>query len=276
EPDWCFHEECLVGLFESSIVNSKLRSGVTGVTSAASLSWDDFNYYSAERKMQQIDYEQHKHIANLFYAKYGRRDSQGQCGYGQNSNTRVIGGTAVIGMQDTVNVNDATQYAWYETVGSDGTITYTQLNNINCLGYEDIYGSKYEMMDNVSVPNDTGNTYKWLITMPDGSQRKVKAGSTSQYISAVAHGKYMDVVPVGTTAGSATTHYCDYYYASASTGRVVYRSNYSTYANGGVSYADASYDSSSTSTSIGSRLAFRGIVVKAASVSAYKALTEIA
>lgn len=39
--------------------------------------------------------------------------------------------------------------------------------------------------------------------------------------------------------------------------RVVYRGYYSAYPNGGVSMSDAFYDSSSTHTSIGSRLAFK-------------------
>lgn len=39
--------------------------------------------------------------------------------------------------------------------------------------------------------------------------------------------------------------------------RVVYRSYYNAYANGGVAYAYTSYDSSNTYTSIGSRLAFK-------------------
>ena len=33
-----------------------------------------------QRGMQQIDALMHSRIANLFYAAYGRRDSQEQCG----------------------------------------------------------------------------------------------------------------------------------------------------------------------------------------------------
>ena len=47
-------------------------------------------------------------------------------------------------------------------------------------------------------------------------------------------------------------------------------------ANGGVSVANAGYDASHSSTIVGSRLAFRGRLVKAESVEAYKALSEIA
>ena len=49
--------------------------------------------------------------------------------------------------------------------------------------------------------------------------------------------------------------------------RVVYRGYY---------YAYAANDASSTNAHVGSRLAFRGRLVKAESVEAYKALSEIA
>ncbi len=64
-------------------------------------------------------------------------------------------------------------------------------------------------------------------------------------------------------------------YYTASVGRVVYRSHYYANANGGVSYANAHNDASYSSANIGSRLAFRGTLVKAASVVAYKAATEV-
>lgn len=133
------------------------------------------------------------------------------------------------------------------------------------------------MMDGVDLPNDTGNAGKWRIWMPDGSTRLVKGSvSSGIWITAVAHGKYMDVIPVGSVSGSSSTHYCDIYYISTAASRVVYR-GYS-YANpyGGVSMSYASYDSSDTYAFIGSRLAFRGRLVRASSVVAYKAISEVA
>ena len=59
-------------------------------------------------------------------------------------------------------------------------------------------------------------------------------------------------------------------------GRVVYRGYNSANAYGGVSVANAHYDASSAYTYVGSRLAFRGKIVRAASVAAYKALVEVA
>ena len=80
------------------------------------------------------------------------------------------------------------------------------------------------MMDGVDLPNDTGNSGKWRIWMPDGSTRLVKGSvSSGIWITAVAHGKYMDVIPVGSVSGSSSTNYCDIYYISTASVRVVYR-----------------------------------------------------
>jgi hypothetical protein len=251
EPDWVEHTECLTAVFESSIVGSKIRSCITGSQSAGSMSWTDFNFYSSSRGMQQVDYEMHKDVANLFFAKYGRRDSQSQLGRGQNTYQRITGSTAVVGMTDTENPDAKTEYAWYYSNGA-----YVQINSSNCLGYEDWFGDKWEMMDNDSLPNNANNLYyKHLITMPDGTQRKVKGCTHGLWVTAVAHGKYMDVVPVGTISGSESTYYGDYYDISGGSSRVVYRSCYNAYTYGGVSYMGANNDATSTNANIGSRLA---------------------
>ena len=61
-----------------------------------------------------------------------------------------------------------------------------------------------------------------------------------------------------------------------SIGRVVYRGYSYAYALGGVSYADADDDASVAYALVGSRLAFRGKLVRAQSVAAFKALAEVA
>ena len=293
EPDWVASDEHLCAIVGSSIVGTSLHACITGGTTAASLSWTDFHYYSQQRGMQQIDALMHSRIANLFYAKYGRRDSQEQCGAGQHTNSRVTGGTAGHGMTDTIGYEEASkidtkvtnsmidnlvhQYAWYKDEDEYGMATVTQVNNTCCLGYEDIFGNKYDMMDWVDLPNDSGNSGKWRIWMPDGTTRMVKGMTSSdRWITAVAHGKYMDMVPVGNVNGSSSTDYCDKYYISTAAGRVVYRGCDNASAFGGVSYAYANSGASYTYTSVGSRLAFRGKIVRAESVSAYKAITGVA
>lgn len=57
---------------------------------------------------------------------------------------------------------------------------------------------------------------------------------------------------------------------------MVYRGNNNANANAGVSYAGAYYDASYALANVGSRLAFRGKILKALSVAAFKALVEAA
>ena len=113
--------------------------------------------------------------------------------------------------------------------------------------------------------------------MPDGSIRMVQGKKDSgQWITGVAHGKYMDMVPVGNLNGSSSTYYTDMYWISTATVRVVYRGCIHASAFGGVSSAYAYNDASSTGAVVGSRLAFRGKIVRAQSVAAYKAIREVA
>ena len=57
---------------------------------------------------------------------------------------------------------------------------------------------------------------------------------------------------------------------------MVYRGYNNANANGGVSNANANNDVSNTNANVGSRLAFRGKIVRAQSVAAYKAIREVA
>lgn len=291
EPEWVANDEHLCAVLGFSVIGSKLRAVISVSSTTGSMTWADFHYYSAQRGMQQIDVLIHSRIANLFYARYGRRNAQEQCGAGLHSNSRTTGGTASREMRDTIGYEEAKsvnngvtkslvdnlvhQYAWYRGVDEYGGAAVTQVNNICCLGYEDIYGNKYDMMDGVDLPNDRDNVGKWRIWMPDGSTRMVKGTSNSGlWIPAVAHGRYMDVIPVGNVNGSSSTHYSDIFWHSGSASRVVCRGCGNAYANGGVSSAFANYDASFASAGVGARLAFRGQIVKAQSVAAYKAISE--
>ena len=281
EPDWVEHEPCLVAVFEACTIGTKLYSAATGNASVDSLTQSDFIYYAKQRGLQLIDWEMHKDIANLFFAFYGRRDSQDQCGYGQSTDQRNIGTTALLGMQDTISYNSdggahQTSNAWYVRPNEDGNNVYSLIYNTNCMGYENLYGDKYEWLSGVSLPNtNTQEQYKLLIEMPDGSTRKVKSGTVSGYCTGMYHQKYMDIVGVHSQKGSSTTYYCDEFNVSNTANRVVCRSSNNSYASGGVSFAVCGYDSSSTHTSIGSRLAFRGEIEEAESVTAFKAIKAI-
>lgn len=112
----------------------------------------------------------------------------------------------------------------------------------------------------------------WKITEDDGSVRRVQAGNANGWIAKVAVGEHLDMIPTAVGA-SDTTGFCDYYSQSSGTSRVVLRSADSSFPSDGVAYAVASYDASSTDSYVGSRLAFRGEIVEAESVSAFQSIT---
>lgn len=273
EPDWVEHEACLCGALQAVAKGTKLYSAVTGGTSVANLTQPDMVRCANQRGLQLVDWEMHKDVANLFYAKYGRRDAQDQCGYGQNTNARIMGTTAMLGMADTVNPEHKTEWCWYKIQDEYGGDKYVQIASSNCLGYENWFGNKAEWVDKVSLPNSpSSEQYKLYIEMPDGTTRKVKSTSVGGFMTAVVHQKWMDIVSAA-GAGSSTTYYCDEFVPSGSTGRVVFRSNGYASASAGVGRAGCGYDSSHTNASIGSRLAFRGKIEVAESVGAFKSLS---
>ena len=141
-------------------------------------------YYANQRGLQLVDWEMNKDVANLFYAKYGRRDAQDQCGYGQNTNARIIGTTSILGMTDTVNPDHKTEWCWYKTTDEYGSDKYVQIASCNCLGYENWFGNKAEWMDKVNLPNSpSSEQYKLYIEMPDGT---IITGKTSSLLGASA------------------------------------------------------------------------------------------
>lgn len=84
----------------------------------------------------------------------------------------------------------------------------------------------------------------------------MQAGTSDGWITKLAVGEYMDIVPTA-VGGSDTTYFSDYYWSNPGS-RVLFRSY--DYANsyGGVAFANASNDASLTYPYVGARLAFRG------------------
>lgn len=287
EPDWVEHMECLVGVYEALLRDDFLYS-ISGVQSTASVTCPDFKVYARNRGKgyQLIDWEMHKDIANLFFAKYGERDSQGTCGPGTHTNGRATGASDATGMQDTKptakdgDTPPAVKDGYYPNANAyvlknEDDETRTAIGSPVCMGYENLYGNKAEWME--VEYNKTTVDYIWRSMMPDGSERQIQ-GIKQQgdlYPKNVIHGRFMDIV-TAQSGGSQTSYYYDNFYQSGSTARVVFRSNNFAYAHGGVSDAYSYYDSAVVNADIGSRLAFRGVIKVATSVSAFIAIQAVA
>ena len=279
EPDWVHHDKCLVGMFEAINIGSKIYSACGSSAKAVNnLTQPVFSAYAKQRKLQLMDWEMHKDIGNLWLVKYGRRNAQDQCGYGQNTAQRIIGSSAFLGATDTVNPNAKTEYAWYYDENGD-------LKQISCshtMYYENFWGNVAEWLDKVYLSNSAQEIdgykfanlpYVYQIVMPDGTIRRAPSTTTSgNYVKYMRHQKYMDLINVGNSNdANQNSHYCDAQWIAGGT-QVVCRSVNSAYAYGGVSDADAGHGLSYAYTYVGVRLAFRGAITIAPSVSAYQAL----
>lgn len=272
EPDWVEHTEMLAGVYEGRVVDDDLRS-ISGVQSSASITQPDFVQYAKNHGdgYNIVDWEWHKDTCNLFYAKYGKQDSQGTCGYGTNANGRQMGLSNAYGMQDTHATNAVqTNYTayMYDEEGKEVNISAP-----TALGYENLWGNKAEWI--LDMYNVGKVDYAYQVHLPDGTMRELKGLTTGgdMYPMATYNGRYMDVW-VTLAGGSTSTYYFDNNCISGATNRVVYRSYDSAGASGGVAVASASYDSASVAASIGSRLAFRGKIIIARSAAAFKAIVE--
>lgn len=275
EPDWVESEACLIGVYEAYLKDDLLHS-ISGVVSTGNVSTDDFKIYARNcgEGFQLIDWEMHKNVGNLFFAKYGERDSQGICGYGSNVYTRTNGNTNICGMNDTFSNPDNptanSAYTWNDKEA--GTIK--DIYSPSVMGYENWQGNKLEWMEKAYYCHKSVD-YKYTFELPDGSTRtipSVRVSGSYLYPISVIHGRYMDTI-CAREGASSSSHYHDATYQQASTARVVARSSSSAGANGGVSYAYSSFDSASVNASFGSRLAFRGKIKWASSVNAFKAIS---
>ena len=253
----------LIGVYEAYSVDSKVYSR-SAVTSSGNISQANFKAYARARGtgFQIVDWQMHCVMAILYYAQYGHTNCQEKIGAGTSSDSKQCGQTNACGMNDT---KGASPVSGLNDAGANGNS-----QSINFWGLENWWGNKYEWIDNVVV-----NSRKWEITEPDGTVRKPgTGGSSSNYISKMLFGDCCDLIPTA-TSGSSTTGFCDYYYQSSSTARVVLRSYYYSDTYGGVAYVSASSGSSDAYSFVGSRLAFRGQCVEAESVATFKSLTAI-
>lgn len=285
EPDWVEHVPCLTGAYEANYQNDVLRSisGSNATNNYQAGQYQDFGIARGDG-FQCVDYEMSKDVANLFYAKYGTRDSQKQCGYGTGTTGYVCGKTDILGMRDTVNPNNASSHGFYYDTK---TKAYVDVTSVNVMGYENWQGDSGEWMSRVGIGNGTYVTDNlgknrqtkygvWQITTYDGSVREVQGVRESdKYIIRVRNGRFCDVIATF-LGGTSSTFYSDYQWYSDAASRVVARSYNYAVAYGGVACAHAYNAASYAHTYYGSRLAFRGEIEFVECVEEYKALGMVA
>lgn len=142
----------------------------------------------------------------------------------------------------------------------------TAIGSVVCMGYENWFGNKAEWMD--FDYNRNAIDYIWRSKMPDGSERAIQGikGTGALYPKKVIHGKYMDNL-ASSVGGSVSSYYYDSNNLGNNVGNAVYRSAANALAIGGVVFVFSYHVHNVPQANVGSRLAFRGIIKKIASVS---------
>ena len=255
--------ECLIGVFEAYNTDGKLTSRPNTTSTGDQTIETFFNQAQTNgSNWGLIDYRAHKTIANLFCAKYGNTNISTD-----NSSIPCSGGTRSW---------DSSTSATVSLGNRDGKSSKSS----NFLGLEDCYYGKYEFVQGINIINrqwivydgglkvntdlagltSAGYTNVRQIVASSGSNT---AASSSDWITGIAHGEYADIMPTYVSGGSDTTYYADYYYQNAGN-RILLRSgNSGSGSHSGVFCLYASNASSSSNSSVGSRLGFYGnIVVK--------------
>lgn len=269
DGDYIEEPEMLLGSFEGAINVEGMLISTALQTSTASKTMAEF--VTAAKTHGSLwgigDYRSHATIARMFCAYYkttniSTSNSSIPCSGGtKRYNYGKTGGTISIGNKD----------------GKVAVIEDTGYYSTNFLGLEDCYYSKWEFVQGINLLKGKYVVYDGG-SFPDKDVAELEAAGATNirvigyepnpaataayngWIKAVAQGKYGDVVPTA-HGGSETTYYSDYSWFNPTANRIFLRSGPSV--NGsrcGVFMANA-YNASSTSSTVGARLAFYGKIV---------------
>lgn len=248
----------LIGVYEAYESSSKMYSR-SGVVSSGYFSQSSSKTYAANRGTgyQLVDWQMHCVMGCLYYAMYGNTNCQDSIGKGVKSYDKTCGQTNSLGMTDTV-------------AGGNG-----DSQSINFWGLENWWGNKHEWIHDYLNSANPGATVNDPV---NGGVRILSTLSyTGYYPKKMKFGRYLDLIaaPDDPKNGSDNTGYCDFQWwsgSATSNPRAARRSDGTSVKSGGIAYVGASDGVSVNNAGYGSRLAFRGNLIEAESVSAFKAI----
>ena len=247
----------LIGAYEAVVKNKKTYS-ISGMQSTSDVSQANFKKYAQARGTgyQLVDWQMHCVLGCLYYAMYGNTNCQVTIGEGTGAYDKVCGQTNTLGMTDTQA----------STNGNE--------QSINFWGLENWWGNKYEYIQEDNI----GGNIPTYDPVTKGSRNVAVPTYIGYCPKKMKFGKYLDLIAMSNDPmnGGDSVGYCDFqYWDEYSTGRVLERSCYSSDSYGGVAYATAMYDASSTYSHYGSRLAFRGECTEETDVTTFKKMPII-
>lgn len=290
EPEWVYSDPvCIAAAEATRSADQSLYTSFDGTQVSASWynQYQDNSFmdmsnifqnsgrrYALNRSLSMIDYDATKLLANLFVAKYGRRNSQHQLGAGQGSSNKKLGLTREYGMRDTC-IPDGTVVggpiwtdAAIKSINVDGSASFVNVRAACFLGIENIHGNVSEYLDRTYQVNDSNkqNMDKVRIINQDGTERYLffVTNNSSIFPTCLVHGKYCDIASCRGVSGTASTYYTDWQFAdtqrrqSWSQCMSLRRSCNHADSQGGVFYFISNVSVCYSSQVYGVRLMFRG------------------
>lgn len=202
-------------------------------------------------------YQFHCLINALFQARFGNLNSQAVIGAGFQTSSWEAARDVPMGL--LIGLGDGSGNVLYqsETLGNQYPV--------KLFGFEDLWGKLWEFRPGIRFEMRAGVRY--AIVYPGNVVSNSAEGrefvcavqsATGQYVKGMELSEYWDFIAKNIAGGSATTYYCDGYYA-ATTGqllRVGGNANFA--ARCGLSYAHSLDEFSFSVANVGARLAFYG------------------
>ncbi|MCC8146123.1 MAG: hypothetical protein LIO93_06735 [Bacteroidales bacterium] len=258
--DWCRFGNYLCGVPPVTIKNDIIKSVFTKTSPTNNLPPQDYQTYIGNKGngFQMMDLLMYTELYNLHIAKYGNRNFRECVGYTLNGST---GYSAGIGMNDTHPINNTGSYYNDKNIG--GT---------NDLGYENMFFSIWHLIIGNSYLNKYKVDYTLSIEGYDGTKRTIQLyRHNNSYVWSyfMRFGENMDIIRTsGSISGSNSTYYCS---PQSNLYNATYNIYYMHRESGNplnISYVTPT----SFNTYRGTRLAFRGTIKKAESLTQYKSL----
>lgn len=263
-----------IGAYKGSMSGSALVSR-SGVAPAGSKTINAF-WNAAQvngKEWGLINYDHRKFMIMILLSEYGNPNVQAMVGNGLTGTNSSDWQTALsFPCGNTKSLGDSFGSVAHEYTMTNGSQTVGACD-VSLMGIENPYAQQWEMSQGVycGSSNNSGQTgaeifiYEGnrmpssseLATHPVGDYRQLTRLTSEGYISQMILGEHFDIF-AKKTGGGGTSYWCDYSYAN-STGQLVLwgaTAHYGAFA--GLGYADSLSAWSSSSSDIGSRLAYYG------------------
>lgn len=264
-----------IGAYKGSMSGSALVSR-SGVAPAGSRTINSF-WNAAQvngKNWGLINYDHRKFMIMLLLSEYGNPNAQAMVGNGLTGTNNSSDWQTALSFPcgNTKSLGDSFGSVSHEYTMSNGSQT-SGACDVSLMGIENPYAQQWEMSQGIycgsannAAQNGTevfiyeGNrmpSESELATHPNGDYRQLTRLTSEGYISQMILGEYFDVL-AKKTGGGGTSYWCDYSYAN-NTGQLVSwgaDAYYGALAGLGCAYSSSAW--SSSTSSIGSRLAYYG------------------